>query len=327
MAQNKINFIFGPIPSRRLGRSLGVSLLPFKTCSMDCIYCECGATTSLTEERGEYQAPLPDVLEALEKRLQELNGELDYVTFSGVGEPLLHSGVGRIIDHIKTHHPELKVCLLTNGSVLTEESGRKDAAKADLVIASLDGSNEEEFRKINRPAPGLTLEKLVEGFILFRKEMKQRFLLEIFIVPGINDSDASCGRFRRLAERIAPDAVELNALDRPGAENWVQPAASATLEKMAEELEKVCKVEFIASGKKAPSPAPGKKTAPRLAVFDLTILSAIADRPLTVEEMEKITTLPAEEIKRHLPDLEKKDLLVKEEGPCGICYRKKEVKQ
>lgn len=323
MAQNKINFIFGPIQSRRLGRSLGVSLLPFKTCSMDCIYCECGATTRLTEERGEYSAPLPQVLEALDKRLQELDGALDYVTFSGVGEPLLHTGVGKIIDFVKSRYPSFKVCLLTNGSPLVTEDGRKDAAKADIVIASLDGSNEEEFQKINRPFPGLTLEKLVEGFTIFSRGKRSKFVLEIFIVPGVNDSDVSAERFRLLAERIAPDAVELNALDRPGVESWVLPAPVAALERIAKELEKVCKVEFIAAGRKVPSGEEKKPTPPRLAVFDLTLLAAVEKEALTPEEIAQKTGLPEEEVKRHLIDLEKKLLLQKEEGSKGIYCRKK----
>ena len=310
MTQNKINFVFGPIQSRRLGRSLGVSLLPFKTCSMDCIYCECGVTTCLTEERGEYSAPLPRVLEALDGRLKELDGALDYVTFSGVGEPLLHTGVGAILDFVKTRYPGLKTCILTNGSALLLPEVRAEAAKADLVIASLDGSNEEEFRKINRPVPGLTLEKLVESFIAFRKLMKGRFLLEIFIVPGINDSEASAERFRLLAEKIAPDGVEINALDRMGAEKWVLPAEREVLEHIGGILSKSCKVEFIAAGA-----ASGREEKPprRLAVLDLTLLAAMGEEQLTAGEIAGKTTLPEREIELHLAELIKREFVAIEE--------------
>ena len=150
MSQIKTKCVFGPIPSRRLGLSLGIDLLPYKTCSMDCVYCECGATTNLTCERREY-FPTSQVIQELEEVLAK-HQKIDYVTFSGVGEPTLHSGIGTIIRHIREAHPELKICLLTNASLLNDEQLVKEIAPVDLIVPSMDGSNDEELYRINRQA-------------------------------------------------------------------------------------------------------------------------------------------------------------------------------
>ncbi len=152
--------IFGPIPSRRLGISLGMDLVPFKTCSMDCIYCECGKTTDLTTVRKEY-FPTARALEQIDAALDR-HPNIDYITFSGTGEPTLHSGIGTIIAHIKKNYPQVKVCLLTNASSLTDPEVRRECAPVDLIVPSLDGSDEEEFRKVNRPAEGLSIREIAD---------------------------------------------------------------------------------------------------------------------------------------------------------------------
>lgn len=246
--------VFGPVASRRLGRSLGINLVPFKTCSMDCIYCECGSTTFLTNTRKEF-FPAEDVLkeldEVLAQRKQKL-GEyaLDYVTFSGLGEPTLSLTFGKIVSHVKKNYPFLKICLLTNASLFCDPAVRQIASQVHLVIPSLDGSDEEEFLKINRPEKSVTFRKILEGIIALRKETEEKvkMYLEIFLVPGINDSAASAERFCALAEKIRPDAIQLNFLDRPGVVVGLAPVPEATLELFSSALSKVCKVE-IPSGK------------------------------------------------------------------------------
>ncbi|MGD2175646.1 MAG: radical SAM protein, partial [Candidatus Brocadiaceae bacterium] len=157
--------VFGPVPSRRLGRSLGIDLVPFKTCSYDCIYCQLGRTTLKTTERREW-VPLDLVLEEVEEKL---NSEPDYITLSGSGEPTLFSRLGELIGHIK-NITDIPVAVLTNGSLLWRKTVRDNLQEADLVIPSLDAGNESMFRYVNRPAPQLSFYEVAEGLITFRRE-------------------------------------------------------------------------------------------------------------------------------------------------------------
>lgn len=213
-------FLFGPVNSRRLGRSLGIDLLPFKTCSLDCIYCECGWTTDLTARGGEL-VPTSEVLSEIDAALS-VDPQVDYVTFSGSGEPTLHTGIGTVITHLKRHHPRYKVAVLTNGTLLGEPAVQQRLALADLVVPSLDGATDRAFRTICRPVPGLTVRAVIEGLVAFRTVFTNRMVLEIFIVPGVNDTPEELAALKRAATDIAPDAIQINGLDRPA------PHASVT---------------------------------------------------------------------------------------------------
>jgi wyosine [tRNA(Phe)-imidazoG37] synthetase (radical SAM superfamily) len=205
-------YLFGPVNSRRLGRSLGVDLLPFKTCSLDCIYCECGWTTDKTLNRGEL-VPTSEVIAELDDYLPA-NPDVDYVTFSGSGEPTLHTGIGTIIEHLKRCYPRIKVAVLTNGTLLGDPVVQSGLAAADLVVPSLDGATETAFRAICRPADGVTVEGVIDGIASFRRQFAGLLLLEIFIVPGINDSPGELSALKQAAAFIDPTAIQLNTLDR-----------------------------------------------------------------------------------------------------------------
>ena len=227
-------FVFGPINSRRLGKSLGVDLVSAKTCSLDCIYCEARATTNLTVTRREY-VPVAEVIAELEETLNEIPPP-DYITFSGAGEPTLNSGIGQVIEFIRKNHPEKRVCLLTNGLLLGEKQLQEELKNLDLIIPSLDASTEEEYLSINRPYPGETLEKLLAGLCSFRRNVPVKMALEIFLVPGINDSEESLGRFAGLIRQIQPDSIQLNTLDRRGVINGLKAVSGKTLERFASVL-------------------------------------------------------------------------------------------
>jgi wyosine [tRNA(Phe)-imidazoG37] synthetase (radical SAM superfamily) len=205
-------FLFGPVNSRRLGRSLGVDLLPFKTCSLDCIYCECGWTTDKTLTRAEL-VPTANVIAELDDYLPT-NPDVDYVTFSGSGEPTLHTGIGTIIKHLKQTYPQIKVAVLTNGTLLGDPAVQAALAKADLVAPSLDGATETAFQAICRPADGVTVAAVIDGIASFRRQFAGLLLLEIFIVPGINDSPDELAALKQAATFINPTAIQLNTLDR-----------------------------------------------------------------------------------------------------------------
>ena len=285
--------IFGPIPSRRLGISLGMDLVPFKTCSMNCIYCECGKTTDLTTVRKEY-FPTARALEQIDAALDR-HPNIDYITFSGTGEPTLHSGIGTIIAHIKKNYPQVKVCLLTNASSLTDPEVRRECAPVDLIVPSLDGSDEEEFRKVNRPAEGLSIREIADGIAEFRKLSRARMWLELFIAEGINDT-----------------------LDRPGTEHNVGIPSPEKLARMAEIIgESGIPVECI--GGRAAKRSESKELSTE--EYNDRIAATCASRPCTAEDLARSLGFQKANLETHLRRMEKAGLITSERGPRGIYYR------
>ncbi|MHC4423584.1 MAG: radical SAM protein, partial [Planctomycetota bacterium] len=182
MAEEK-KYVFGPVPSRRLGRSLGVDIVPFKVCTLDCVYCQLGSTINKTIERKEY-IPIEPVLAELKDRLDG-GLQADFITVSGSGEPTLNSRLGELIDGIKKI-TDIPVAILTNGTLLYRGDVRADCAKADVVVPSLDAGDEETFRKINHPCSDISIEKLVSGLCAFRKEFAGQIWLEVFLAEDLN---------------------------------------------------------------------------------------------------------------------------------------------
>lgn len=227
-------YCYGPIHSRRLGISLGVDVIPFKTCSLDCIYCECGATNSLTLERKEY-FPTADIINTLENILKE-HPDLDYITFAGSGEPTLHSGLGKIINFIKEKYPQYKIAVLTNATLLNDPSVIKDLQKADLIVPSLDAVSQEAFEKINRPAPDITPETIISGIKNLKANFHGEVWLEIFIIPGINDHEEELALFNSTFSELGIKKVQLNTLDRPGAVKWIKPVSKEYKDEIASKL-------------------------------------------------------------------------------------------
>ena len=236
-------YVFGPVASRRLGVSLGVDLVRPKTCSLDCIYCEAKATTELTLERREY-VPVDEVIAELDAVLKP-HPELDYITFSGSGEPTLNSGIGRVAEFLKRAYPQYKLCLLTNGFCLGDPSLRREIAGIDRIVPSLDASNSEEFRIINRPAPGLKFDRFIYDLTDFCRCSKQEIFLELFIVPGVNDSDESISRFVEIIRPMQVDLVQLNTLDRPGVVDWIRPSEPSNTRRFIAALEPFVAVEAV----------------------------------------------------------------------------------
>lgn len=288
--------LFGPVNSRRLGLSLGIDLVPFKTCTMNCVYCECGRTTAITAARAEY-VPTAEVTSELKEFLSP-GPSLDAVTFAGSGEPTLHSGIGRIIGFLKSGFGQYRVVVLTNGSLLWMEDVRRDLAAADVVIPSLDAVSEDMCRRINRPVEGVSSAKLLEGIVRFRKEYRGSLYLEIFVVPGLNDSDEELGRIRDACLDIAPDRIQLNTLDRPGSEGWVRPATAAEMERVRGFLAGF-PVDLV--GKPADQRAGEARPADR-AVADM-VLATIKRRPGTVEDLCATCGVGKEDMRKILSDL------------------------
>ena len=227
-----VAYIFGPVRSRRLGASLGIDLMPHKTCNLDCVYCECGATTHTTTARSAW-VPIDDVLAEIVSWLDAHSHEYAdsiSLTFAGGGEPTLHSEFGKLARRLKERCPEARLTLITNGLLFTDPEVRRDAAVFDLVMPSLDAATQAAFERINRPPEGCVIEEIIEGLAAFRREYAGTIWLEIFIVPGINDQAKELALLREAALRIAPDRVQINSLDRTAADPSVPRASFEDLE-------------------------------------------------------------------------------------------------
>lgn len=236
-------YVFGPIASRRLGCSLGVDMVPLKTCPLDCIYCEARGTTLLTMERREY-VPVDVVLQELEYTLASAP-QLDYITFSGSGEPTLNSRIGDVVDFLKSRYPQYKVCLLTNGLLLGDAKLQQEIARIDLLIPSLDGSNAAEYEAVNRPVAEMPFDKFIAALKDYLPRAPMPVHLELFITPGINDSDESIGRFAEIIGKLQVDRIQLNTLDRPGAVKDLKCADEATVIRFMQGLKPVTAVEAV----------------------------------------------------------------------------------
>lgn len=223
--------LFGPVPSRRLGLSLGIDLIPYKTCSLDCIYCESGATTKHTIERKVYRSTA-DVMQEIHHFLENSKKIPDYFTFSGSGEPTLAANLGEVIAEIKALNLPSKIALLTNSTLLKDPKLRKEINPCDLIVPSLDAMSETAFQKINRPEKTLKAIDVFDGILSLSKEFQGKIWLEVFILPGINDSQEELTLLKNAIQDIQPDKVQLNTLDRPGAVSGLEKAPRSLLEEI-----------------------------------------------------------------------------------------------
>jgi wyosine [tRNA(Phe)-imidazoG37] synthetase (radical SAM superfamily) len=291
-----MSHLFGPVPSRRLGLSLGVDLIAPKTCTYDCLYCEVGRTTHLTRKRRPYR--VAEIIRELEDYLADPPAPLDYLTMAGSGEPTLNAGLGDIINAVKrlTTTP---VAVLTNGSLCYLPEVRAEMATADVILPSLDAGREETFRRINRPHPALTLELVASGLKALRREYAGQMWLEIMVLKGLNDSEEELTSLKGLLREIAPDRVQLNTAVRPVAD----PSARALTR---EEMDAVA--AFLGGG--AEVVAAARAAAPeRLGVEDRDILEMLARRPMTARQVAQALGETLDQVRLRLGRLAKSGLV------------------
>jgi len=305
-------YLFGPVPSRRLGMSLGIDLVPYKVCSLDCVYCECGSTTKLTTGRKEYI--LFDKLKAELEHYFDNNPDPDYLTFSGSGEPTLNSRIGDVIDFLKKIKPDIPIAVLTNGTLLSSKKLRKELLSADVVLPSLDAALNASFQRLNRPHPSLDLEKYIKGLTNFRKEFSGKIWLEVFILPGYNNEEKDLIFLKDAIEQISPDSVQLNTLDRPGVVEDIRPATYAELTGIADFLG-VDHVEVIAAAPKR------KEVKSYREDMETAILETIARRPCTLDDLSGILGVHINEINKYLGVLEKENKITTSVQARGTFYK------
>jgi wyosine [tRNA(Phe)-imidazoG37] synthetase (radical SAM superfamily) len=232
-------YFYGPVPSRRLGLSYGVDIVPFKACTLDCIYCQLGKSTDLTVERREY-GPIGPILSELKDILAE-GLKADFITIAGSGEPTLNSQLGELIDGIKKI-TDIPVAILTNGTLFYKEDVRADCSKADVVMPSLDAGDAETFRKVNRPHQDINIENLISGLSTFRDEFAGQIWLEVFFIEGLNSESVQIAKIKNAIERIRPDKIQLNTAVRPTVEPTVRRLDNEKLEAIAVQLGPKCEV-------------------------------------------------------------------------------------
>lgn len=305
-------FLFGPVPSRRLGMSLGVDLVPRKVCSLDCVYCEAGKTTRLTTERKEY-VPYDGVTAELENFF-ETNPDPEYITFSGSGEPTLNIRLGDVMSFIRRLKPGIPVAVLTNGTLLSDKKVRQELMDADLVLPSLDAARADAFARINRPAPGLDIDTYIQGLIDFRREFSGKIFLEVFILPAYNYDDQQLDALKDAILKIKPDEVDLNTLDRPGTESDLVPASIEELERIARYWD-MPNVEIIAAAPKRKEMKSYRKDA------EEAIMGMISRRPCTVDDLSEVLGMHASEINKYLDVLEAENMVTPVRQSRGIFYK------
>lgn len=304
--------LFGPVPSRRLGISLGVDLVPHKVCSLNCIYCECGSTTRLTLERDEY-VPLDEVMDELKSYFKS-NPDPDFITFSGAGEPSLHSGIGQILSFIRKLKPKIKVALITNGTLFSDPALRKELLDVDVVLPSLDAATDAAFRKINRPRKGFSVEQYIEGLRDFKRESRGEFWLEVLILQGYNDDPENILALKEAISSIGPDRIQLNTLDRPGVIEGLRPASREELESIVGQWG-FKDVEIVVPVKKRE-----ESVAFRTDV-EAAILETISRRPCTMEDIQQILGIHVNEINKYLGTLEESGRIETKRQERGVFYQ------
>jgi wyosine [tRNA(Phe)-imidazoG37] synthetase (radical SAM superfamily) len=309
--KTKKRFAFGPVPSRRLGKSLGIDFVPFKTCSYDCIYCQLGRTTDKTSDLKEY-FPVEAIIDDVQNKLQEIPLP-DYITLSGSGEPTLHSRLRDIIHGIKAI-TDVPVAVLTNGSLFWIDTVRNSVLDADLIIPSLDAGDKETFSYVNRPHQAISFEKMVQGLSSLREEFKGLLWLEVFLIKGITDSDSELLKIKAWIDRVVPDLIQLNTAVRTPSEDFVDLVKQDALEEIARFFGPRC--EIIADYSKVHRLGEFKRT--RDDVFEMLIR-----RPCSIDDISDGLDLHRNEAIKYIEELLDQNVIQRNKQGERILYHVK----
>ena len=279
-----MKYIFGPVPSRRLGFSLGVDIIPYKTCTYDCIYCELGKTACQTIEPSS-TIPAEAVLKELQEWLSADSAIIDHVTLSGSGEPTLHPDLGQLIKEIKKISP-VPVALITNGSLLYKKEVLEQVLEADIVLPSLDAADPDSFQRINRPHPSLRFDQLLDGLLNLGRLKESGLWLETLFLEGMNDTPDQVDRLLEIIHRIKPEKVQLNTVVRPPVESSARPVDFSRLKEIQKKLGP--QAEIISGGGREGFPSGGS-------LVESEIQAMVCRRPCTAEDIARCLSLSLEE--------------------------------
>ncbi len=294
------SYTYGPVPSRRLGLSLGVDIVPAKICTLDCTYCQVGRTTQKSVVRQDFID--------IEAVVAELQGKIkaglqaDYITIGGSGEPTLNSRLGDLIDGIR-RLTTIPVAILTNGTLLCREDVRAECAKADVVCPTLDAPDAAVFEAVHRPTPGITIEKLVSGLEQFRREFTGKIWLEVFLVAGVNTDSRQLEKLKALIQRVRPDKVHLNTAVRPPAEPDVKAVSAEMMEAIARQIGGNCEVIG------AP---PASRVGRHPQRVEEDIRSVLKRRPCSIQDLCTGLAMTREEVLRLVSHLQEMGVIASE---------------
>jgi wyosine [tRNA(Phe)-imidazoG37] synthetase (radical SAM superfamily) len=317
-------YLYGPVPSRRLGLSYGVDIVPFKVCTLDCIYCQLGRTTEKTIERKDYAPPeglLAELREALAEGL-----EADFITISGSGEPTLNSRLGELIDGIKKI-TNIPVAVLTNGTLLYRQDVRADCAKADVVLPSLDAGDKETFEEVNHPHKDISIENLISGLCVFRNEFAGQIWLEVFLIKGLNTDAGQIAKIKDAIKRIGADKIQLNTAVRPTTCAGVKRVDTEELEAIAAELGKKCEVvaDFSSSRNgSAPvrcEPIPAHRDSCGIESKTEDVLSMLKRRPCSLTDICSGLGIDRNEALKYIGHLQRRGVISSEEKDGRIFFK------
>lgn len=320
---DKKRYLYGPVSSRRLGRSYGIDIVPSKVCTLDCVYCQLGRTPEKTVTRKDY-APIDSVLAELREALAE-SVDADFVTIAGSGEPTLHAHLGRLIAGIK-EITNITIAILTNGTLLHRADVRADCAKAHVLMPSLDAGDEQTFQKMNRPYRGISIEKVISGLCKFRDEFTGEIWLEVFFVETINTGAGQIARIRDAIERIRPDKVHLNTAVRPTAEPNIKRLDAERLHEIAVRLGSNCEViaDFSPACGEMPDPRHTPNSfAPRhiAGTKAEALLSMLKRRPCSLNDICAGLGVTHDEVLKHITDLQRRGIIRSEEKGGNVFFK------
>lgn len=307
-------YLFGPVPSRRLGQSLGIDLNPVKVCSENCIFCQIGDTTTLTADRREW-VPTADVLRELEHWFASGN-KADFITLAGSGEPTLHTHFGHVLEHVHTlSRGRVRTALLSNGTLFHQPSVRAAARAADIVKVTVSAWNEDSFQSLHNPAPGLTFARLMEGIHAFRREFTGTLWVETMLVTGYNDHADAIQKIAHHVNTLDADAVHLNTTTRPvGSGRHLPPVPDFLLEKYAHEFSPVAEVPRLTSASAHP-----------LSMGDDELVLFLSRHPMTLDDMARWADVPLQKMHDRLENLLRQERLSSSEVNGHIQIRAQET--
>jgi wyosine [tRNA(Phe)-imidazoG37] synthetase (radical SAM superfamily) len=285
-------FTFGPVPSRRLGFSLGVDIIPRKICTFDCIYCQVGKTTNQEIKRKSF-FDTHEIVEEIISKTKQLK-HIDHITFSGSGEPTLNSDIGIMIREVKKRS-DIPVAVITNGSLFNEKEIRDDLNTADVVLPSLDAASEDIFRYINRPHSLIELNTIIEGMKRFRNTYSGKIWLEIMLIKNVNDNIEELARLKKTVEYLGVEKVQLNTVARPPIDETADGLNNAELNKISNFFgygcEVICNFEKEVKGNEGIN-------------WSEMVLDILKRRSLTLNDIVRITGMSEDKVKNSLSAME-----------------------
>jgi wyosine [tRNA(Phe)-imidazoG37] synthetase (radical SAM superfamily) len=285
-------YVFGPVPSRRLGFSLGVDIIPAKYCCFDCIYCQIGKTTNVEMARKSFVDPhkiIDEIADTVNKA-----EHIDHITFSGSGEPTMNTDLGAMVEEVK-RMTDIPVSIITNGALLYLDEVRKDLMLADVILPSLDAVSEDIFKYINRPHSSIEISKIIHGLKLLRDEYKGKIWLEVMLIKDVNDTEEELRQLKEIVSQLNVDKLQLNTVTRPPLDKTISRLTRDDLEKVCEYLGDPC--EIICNFEKYAKEY-------QEADWSQKILEILQRRSLTLNDIANITGISLNEAKRRLQILE-----------------------